>query len=102
MLLKEDEMIADLIMMSHSTQEMCRQLNIPAPCTVAPLSYNRLLLNDHVISPKTPCSIRTGGMKMVDCEFLWSTVVKEKEMKEKKKEPEVRTWMEFHLVCCEG
>ena len=83
-------MITDLIMMSNSTQQMCKQLNIPAPCTVAPLSYNRLLLNGHVISPKTPCSIRIGGTKQYDCEFLWSTIVKEKEMKEKKKEPDVQ------------
>lgn len=93
-LLKEDDMIDDLLFMSHKTKQLCEKCNVPPVCTVVPLSNNRLLLNDHVIYPNTPCNVRNGGSKMYDCVFL-STVVKEKEMKEKKKEPEVFVIMKF-------
>lgn len=82
-------MIDDLLFMSHNTKQLCDQCQVPPVCTAVPLSNNRLLLNDHVIYPNTPCTLRIGATKMYGCVFV-STVVKEKEFKEKRKEPEVR------------
>lgn len=82
-------MIDDLLYMSHSTKQLCQDCDISPICTVVPLSNNRLLLNDHVIYPNTPCTVRTSRSERFEGVFL-STVVKEKEVKEKKKEPEVK------------
>lgn len=92
--LKEEEMIDDLLLMARSTKQLCDKYNLPPVCTAAPLSNNRLLLNDHVIYPNTPCSLRNGPQRSVGCTFV-STMVKEKEVKEKRKEPEVGMRREF-------
>ena len=73
----------DLLSMSKFTQPLHEDIHV-----VAPLSNNRLLLNNHVIYPNTPCTVRNNSQFIHNCVFM-STMVKEKEVKEKKKEPEV-------------
>ena len=75
--------------MARDWAKVCEEHHLEKSCTAVPLSYNRLLLNDHVIYPNTPCTVMSGGNRLYDCVFA-ATVVKEKEGKEKKKEPEVR------------
>lgn len=86
--LTEEEMIDDLFQMVRSTKEVCAKSNVEMPCVVIPLSNSRLLLNDHVIYPNTPCTLLNGNTRMTDCVFV-ATSVKERELKEKKKDPEV-------------
>ena len=74
--------------MARDWARVCEEQHLEKSCTAVPLSYNRLLLNDHVIYPNTPCTVMSGGNRLYDCVFA-ATVVKEKEGKEKKKEPEV-------------
>ena len=85
--LQEDEIVDDLLFMAHSTGEQHKHLGIPQPCIVAPLSSQRLLLNDKVIRPNTPCVLLNNGVKVYDCVFA-STVVKEKD----KRDPEVSSF----------
>lgn len=78
----------DLLYMARDWSQVCEANNLEKSCIAVPLSYNRLLLNDHVIYPNTPCTVMSGGNRLYDCVFT-STMVKEKEGKEKKKDPEV-------------
>ena len=87
-LLSEEEMVDDLQMMAAATQALYPVTGIPKVISAAPLSGNRLLLNDKVIEPNTPCTLRNGNNWIRNCVFL-STIVKEKENKEKRKDPEV-------------
>ena len=78
----------DVLYMANDTIRLYEQeKKKPAPI-VSPLSHNRLLLNSRVIIPDTPCVLYSNGNKVADCVFV-STMVKEKENTEKKKEPEV-------------
>ena len=78
----------DVLYMANDTIRLYEQeKKKPAPI-VSPLSHNRLLLNNRVIIPGTPCVLYSNGNKVADCVFV-STMVKEKENTEKKKEPEV-------------
>ena len=86
--LTEEEIVDDLLYMARDWARACEEHHLEKSCTAVPLSYNRLLLNDHVIYPNTPCTVMSGGNRLYDCIFA-ATVVKEKEGKEKKKEPEV-------------
>ena len=86
--LSEDEMVSDLQYMAHCTMQLCDRVGIPHICVAAPLSGNRLLLNEKVIEPNTPCILRNGNNVIRNCVFS-STIVKEKDNKEKRKEPEV-------------
>ena len=81
-------MVDDLQMMAAATQALYPVTGIPKVISAAPLSGNRLLLNDKVIEPNTPCTLRNGNNLIRNCVFL-STIVKEKENKEKRKDPEV-------------
>ena len=81
-------MVDDLQMMAAATQALYHVTGIPKVISAAPLSGNRLLLNDKVIEPNTPCTLRNGNNLIRNCVFL-STIVKEKENKEKRKDPEV-------------
>ncbi|KAK8803922.1 hypothetical protein WA171_000015 [Blastocystis sp. BT1] len=85
--LTEEEIVDDLLYMARDWARVCEEHHLEKSCTAVPLSYNRLLLNDHVIYPNTPCTVMSGGNRLYDCIFA-ATVVKEKEGKEKKKEPE--------------
>lgn len=85
--LKEEEMIEDLLHMAHDTREMCKKQGLPSVCVTVPLSGNRLLLNDHVIYPNTPCLVRNGSSGARECVFV-STTVKDKDLREKRKDPE--------------
>lgn len=76
-----------LLFMAHDTMELYAKERVEMPTITAPVSYNRLLLNDRVIFPNTRCTLYSNGSKMCDCTFV-STIVKEKETKEKRKEPE--------------
>lgn len=84
--LDEESIVKDLLFMAHDTMEVYRREEADMPTITAPVSYNRLLLNDHVICPNTQVTLYSNGSKF-DCVFL-STIVKEKETKEKRKEPE--------------
>ena len=81
-------MVNDLQMMAASTKALYNNIGIPKIISAATLSGNRLLINDRVIEPNTPCTLRNGNNLIRNCVFL-STIVKEKENKEKRKEPEV-------------
>ena len=86
--LTENELIEDLLYMARDWLQVCETNHLEKSCIAVPLSYSRLLLNDHVIYPNTPCTVMSGGNRLYDCVFT-STMVKEKEGKEKKKDPEV-------------
>ena len=85
--LDEESIVNDLLFMAHDTIEVYAKEQVEMPTITAPVSYNRLLLNDRVICPNTRCTLYSNGSKMCDCTFM-STIVKEKETKEKRKEPE--------------
>ncbi|OAO13788.1 hypothetical protein AV274_4463 [Blastocystis sp. ATCC 50177/Nand II] len=85
--LDEESIVDDLLFMAHDTMELYAKERVEMPTITAPVSYNRLLLNDRVIFPNTRCTLYSNGSKMCDCTFV-STIVKEKETKEKRKEPE--------------
>ncbi|KAK8821421.1 hypothetical protein WA538_000789 [Blastocystis sp. DL] len=85
--LTENEIIEDLLYMARDWLQVCETNHLEKSCIAVPLSYSRLLLNDHVIYPNTPCTVMSGGNRLYDCVFT-STMVKEKEGKEKKKDPE--------------
>ena len=90
--LKEEEMIEDLLHMAHDTREMCKKQGLPSVCVTVPLSGNRLLLNDHVIYPNTPCLVRNGSSGARECVFV-STTVKDKDLREKRKDSSFRITM---------
>ena len=80
-------MIEDLLHMAHNTRVMCEKQGLPSVCVAVPLSGNRLLLNDHVIYPNTPCLVRSGSSSARECVFV-STTVKDKDLREKRKDSE--------------
>ena len=86
--LPESEIVDDILHMADETMKLYEQEKLTPTPIVAPLSHNRLLLNNRIINPDTPCTLYSNGSKVADCTFL-STVVKEKENVEKRKEPEV-------------
>ena len=87
-MLPEEDMVNDLQMMAAATKKLYHATGMPKVLSAAPLSGNRLLVNDRVIEPNTPCTLRNGNNMIRNCVFL-ATIVKEKENKEKRKEPEV-------------
>ena len=88
MLLSEEDMVDDLLSMVTSTQQQYSQAPQLMPFIIVPLRDNRLLLGDRVIEPNTPCTVVNGSNRMTDCVFL-STTLGDREIREKKKEPEV-------------
>lgn len=80
-------MISDLLEMARSTLEICRSQDLPAVSIAVPLSSNRLLLNDHVIYPNTPCTMYNGSTKTSGCAFV-STIVKDRDQRERRRDLE--------------
>ena len=87
-ILPENEIVDDILYMADETMKLYEEEKVVPTPIVAPLSHNRLLLNNRIIEPGTPCALVSNGNKVADCTFL-STMVKEKENGEKRKEPEV-------------
>ena len=85
--LDEESIVNDLLFMAHDTIGLYAKEHAEMPTITAPISFNRLLLNDRIIFPNTRCTLYNNGSKMCNCTFM-STIVKEKETKEKRKEPE--------------
>ena len=69
-------MVSDLIYMIGNTRQSYQQDPSLVPAIAIPLSNNRLLLNDHIILPETPCTLIMGNSKTTNCVFL-STIIKE-------------------------
>lgn len=80
-------MITDVLEMARSTQEICRKQGLPDISVAVPLSSSRLLLNDHVIYPDTPCTMYNGSIKTNGCAFV-STIVKDRDQRERRKDLE--------------
>lgn len=80
-------MISDLLEMARSTLEISRSQGFPAISIAVPLSSNRLLLNDHVIYPNTPCTMYNGSSKTSGCAFV-STIVKDRDQRERRRDLE--------------
>lgn len=77
-------MVDDLQMMAAATQALYHVTGIPKVISAAPLSGNRLLLNDKVIEPNTPCTLRNGNNLIRNCVFL-STIVKERRIRRRER-----------------
>ena len=91
--LPEDDIANDLLYMANDTIQLYEREKKKSIPIVSPLSQNRLLLNNRIITPDTPCVLYSNGNKVADCIFV-SAMAKEKENTEKKKEPEViAVWM---------
>lgn len=69
-------MVSDLIYMIGNTRQSYQQDPSLIPAIAIPLSNNRLLLNDYIILPETPCTLMMGNSKTTNCVFL-STIIKE-------------------------
>ena len=69
-------MVSDLIYMIGNTRQSYQQDPSLVPAIAIPLSNNRLLLNDYIILPETPCTLMMGNSKITNCVFL-STIIKE-------------------------
>ena len=69
-------MVSDLIYMICNTRQSYQQDPSLVPAIAIPLSNNRLLLNDYIILPETPCTLMIGNSRTTNCVFL-STIIKE-------------------------
>lgn len=80
-------MVDDLLFMIRKTREIVS----PRIQSIAiPLSDNRLLLDDHVIYPNTPCTVVINKVQTEGC-FYVSTTIKERS--------DVRIGFGYEVVC---
>ena len=72
-------MVSDLIYMIGNTRQSYQQDPSLVPAIAIPLSNNRLLLNDYIILPETPCTLMMGNSKTTNCVFLSTIIIENKD-----------------------